>query len=183
MNSKTDNKLKANEAMLRDKFMLEQVWMMCWNASVQRGNLYRNNCDEREKKKFRKELIQFITINIIPAYEKALVNEERHYSHLERIIDRANQLGHTVLKSPGYKAGVAQKLLNLALKYYWCLGKITQPPHCPIDSIILHEAGINDVSWINIFSINEYKKVIERVKIEIGDNDLSPWELENYHPN
>jgi hypothetical protein len=32
--------------------------------------------------------------------------------------------------------GIAQKMLNLYLKYMWSLGNIQEPPHFPVDRII-----------------------------------------------
>lgn len=40
-----------------------------------------------------------------------------------------------------FSFGVAQKLFNLALKFYWSLGLIAEPPHCPID-LLVQEKGL-----------------------------------------
>ena len=42
-----------------------------------------------------------------------------------------------------FKIGHSQKLLNLMLKYYWCLEWLKYtPPHCPIDRMILVAAKV-----------------------------------------
>ncbi len=51
-----------------------------------------------------------------------------------------------ILFGNGFRVGIAQKALNLYLKYLWCLGKITEPPHCPFDSIIISEIKCN-IKW------------------------------------
>ena len=43
--------------------------------------------------------------------------------------------------------GISQKMLNLYLKYQWCLGNIKEPPHFPVDRII--QEKLNQVAKNN----------------------------------
>ena len=70
-----------------------------------------------------------LSSQVIPRYGQGGMEEEQHYKHIDDFADYANGVGDKVLGHLGYKYGVAQKLLNLALKYYWCLGVIAEPPH------------------------------------------------------
>jgi hypothetical protein len=56
--------------------------------------------------------------------------------------------------------GIAQKLLNLYLKYLWCVGYIVEPPHCPIDRIIIGKTSFRDrLNWTEMGEA-EYREVI-----------------------
>jgi hypothetical protein len=107
------------------QFVTNELWIMAWAGSVQRAKLYKENTDSSSKdvSTFRENVIKFITDNLIPQYS-AGCTEEQHYENIQRLINYANGVDPGILKNEGYKYGVAQKLLNLALKYYWCLGLI-----------------------------------------------------------
>ena len=75
----------------------------------------------------------------------------RHCENIENLITYANSADTDVLGENRYKYGVAQKLLNLALKYYWCLGEIKEPPHCPVDKIVIDQTVFRGrVNWTQI---------------------------------
>ena len=64
-----------------------------------------------------------------------------------------NKIGSDVLGQLSYKYGIAQKFINLSLKYHWCLDLIQEPPHCPIDSTI-----INKTKYRGNLNYTNYKK-------------------------
>jgi len=67
-----------------------------------------------------------------------------------------------ILRDGNYRYGVAEKLLNLALKYYWCLGHIPTPPHCPVDRIVIEKTHLRGrVNWTEIKDEPQYRGVIE----------------------
>lgn len=74
--------------------------------------------------------------------------------------------------------GVAQKLVNVHLKYLWTAGFCPEPPHCPIDGIIRDIAGI-DYTWTQSDSIEEYKVAIAKLKTLAEEKGftLAQWEL------
>lgn len=163
------------------QFVMNELWIMAWAGSVQRAKLYKENIDSnsREVVIFRTKVIKFAVDNMIPQYA-VVCTEEQHYKNIQSLIDYANTINPGILREDGYKYGVAQKLLNLALKYYWCLGLIADPPHCPVDRIIIskttHSGKIN---WTQIKEKTEYQKVIEDIKMLARKSELSipAWEL------
>lgn len=169
---------------LQDSFIEDELWMLAWNASVQRASIYNKTYNENDRSEFRVSIIKYIKKEIIQNYLKKSNTEKQHYLNLQNIIDFANIKGNKVLGKNGYKAGSAQKLLNLVLKYYWCNHKAYKPPHCPIDSIVLSKLGLSSISWTKIITVDQYKDTIEEMKKKInemfGDYDLSVWELEHY---
>ena len=118
----------------------------------------------QEKNLFRERITEFLSLKVIPLY-KNHISEEEHYKNIDALIDYAEEIKGALLACGGYKYGVAQKLLNLALKYYWCLGLIAEPPHCPIDRIVVSETKFkNLINWTRITKKSDYEAVIEEVK-------------------
>lgn len=168
--------------MYTDKlqFITDELWILAWNASVQRADLYKEVEDSPKRGRFRKDVIEFIQKEIMPQY-KVGATEEQHYKNIDNVIAYANKVDHGMLNKPGYKYGVAQKLLNLSLKYYWCLSLVKEPPHCPVDRIVISETKLK-INWTQIKKRSEYQKIIEEIKILANYDGLSipVWELRFY---
>lgn len=146
-------------------FVTSEPLLLAWSASVQRSNLYEEKEGHtQEKNLFRERLTEFLSLTVIPLY-KNQISEEEHYKNIDALIDYAEEIKGTLLAADGYKYGVAQKLLNLALKYYWCLGLIAVPPHCPIDRIVISETKFKSlIKWTQITKKSAYEEIIEEVK-------------------
>ncbi len=170
----------------RIEFVINELWILAWAASVQRAKLYGEKTDSAQSSaaaiKFREDLIRFLTEKIIPQYVQGCT-EEQHYKNIEALISHATKVNPGILGEAGYKYGVAQKLLNLALKYYWCLGLIAEPPHCPIDRIIISKTRHNrSINWTQILKRSEYEEVVKEIKDLARKKGLSitQWELAHY---
>lgn len=172
-------------AMTKEQeFIVHEIWILAWNASVQRAKLYKKGLSSEDRKApdFRVSVIAYIEGEIFQSY-KSGCNEEQHYKNIESLIEKANTLGSGILGPDGYKYGVAQKLLNLAVKYMWCLGRIKEPPHCPVDRIVINKTKFKDkVNWTEIKARKPYEDVIKEIKGLAGAKSLTPaqWELLNY---
>ncbi|MDP2852700.1 MAG: hypothetical protein Q8O28_00485 [Smithellaceae bacterium] len=167
-------------------FVMNELWTMAWAGSVQRANLYKKNADinSEDVKRFRDSLIKYIKAHLIPQYFEGC-SEEQHYGNIESLIEQAKEdVGQNILTDGSYRYGIAQKLLNLALKYYWCLGEINAPPHCPVDSIVINQTKYKDeIKWTKIRERSEYQKIIEAIKEKATEQQLSipEWELELFN--
>lgn len=168
-------------------FVINELWILAWAASVQRAKLYGKKTDSCQSSgvanRFRDNVIKFLTEKIIPQYVDGCM-EEQHYENIEALIAHATKVDPGILGKEGYKYGVAQKLLNLALKYYWCLGLIKEPPHCPIDRIIISKTKYKGrINWTQILRRSEYDDVIKEVRALANEKGLSisQWELTNYN--
>ena len=88
-----------------------------------------------------------------------------------------------ILRGGRYRYSSAQKLLNLYLKYQWCLGHVAEPPHCPVDRIVLSMTSLkNKANWTEIDSRHEYMQLIDAIR-EQADRDglsIAAWEMTNY---
>lgn len=159
-------------------FVLDELWSMAWAASVQRAKVFvegpRSNAD------FRTEVTNYVRQNLLFHYEQRCT-EEQHYRNIASLVEFGGQILSTPLRDGIYKYGVAQKLLNLALKYYWCLGLIPEPPHCPIDRIIIAKTHLRDrINWTEIRNESEYRDVIDAIRKVAHGESLARWELANY---
>jgi len=172
-------------AMTKEQeFIVNEIWILAWNASVQRAKLYKKGLSSKDRKApdFRASIIAYIKSDIFESYKNGC-DEEQHYTNIESLITKANTLGNGILGSDGYKYGVAQKLLNLAVKYMWCLGHIKEPPHCPVDRIVINKTKYKDkVNWTEIKERKPYEDVIKEINVIASAKSLAPaqWELLNY---
>lgn len=170
---------------LKKQYILDELWILAWNASVQRASLYKSGAwkDKRSKiNSFKEKIKSFLRDEILPRY-KDVIDEEKHLDNISKLITFANNSDNGILGQEGYKFGVAQKLLNLYLKYYWCIGEIKEPPHCPVDRIVISQTEFRGkINWTQISNKNEYMMVIEAIR-ELASNynvSIAQWELQNY---
>ena len=162
----------------KQDFILSELWSLAWAASVQRANLYSEG--SRGNAEFRAHIKTYFTEQLLSGY-KIRCSEDQHYNNIGKLVAFGARFLPSPLVDGRYKYGVAQKLLNLALKYYWCLGCIEEPPHCPVDRIIIDKTHLRgSVNWTEIKEESEYRKVIEAIKAIAGGESLARWELLNY---
>jgi hypothetical protein len=163
----------------KQDYLVKELWILAWNASVQRAHLYTNDVEpnSEDTRLFRASLISHLSSQVIPRYSKDGIKEEQHYKHIDDLIAYANSVGEKVLGQLGYKYGVAQKLLNIVLKYHWCLGAITEPPHCPVDRIVIDKTSYRGMSWTKIVQRSEYQAIIQDIKRLAGTQSVAMWEL------
>ncbi|MNE55421.1 hypothetical protein D3C80_1502530 [compost metagenome] len=103
-------------------------------------------------------------------YVKSVITEEQHVKFTEQTgLDVSKALDNS-LHNGRFKIGVAQKLINLHLKYLWTTGYTNEPPHCLIDGIIRDKAKIS-YDWTTDDPIEAYKRAISDLKA-VAD---SPW--------
>lgn len=188
--SRPKTKLGSFETVMKlnmtkeQEFIVNEIWILAWNASVQRAKLYKKGLSSEGGKTsdFRSSVISYIEGELFQSY-KSGCSEEQHYTNIESLIAKANTLGSGVLGPDRYKYGVAQKLLNLALKYLWCLGHIKEPPHCPVDRIVINKTKLkNKVNWTEIKERKQYEDAIKEIKALASAKSLTPaqWELLSY---
>jgi hypothetical protein len=58
---------------------------------------------------------------------------------------------------------MSQEAFILYLKCLWQLGEIAEPPHYPVDRIVLDELGI-DEAWTKCDDPEQYEKRIEAIR-------------------
>ena len=168
----------------KQKFIFREISILAWAASVQRAKLYNKDMSQKDRKsaQFQAEVLRFIESKILPRYTSEC-NESQHVNNIQELVDFGTNIGQDRLCADGYKFGVAQKLLNLLLKYLWCLGHIPEPPHCPVDRLILDKTNLRgNINWTSITKACEYQRAICAIKSVAEKSDLSiaEWECKFY---
>lgn len=164
------------------RFMFYELGLLSLKAALSTRNaeypIYANDAKLQQR-----NLAQIVFRNALAEIEKKYmagdVSEIQHIKYIESLSARISaQIGDALHKSR-FRVGVAQKLVNVHLKYLWAAGYIHEPPHCPIDGIIRDKAKI-DYDWIASDCIEEYTKAISDLKKVAGIKSLSLWELESF---
>lgn len=165
-------------------YILDELWISAWNASVQHSFLYREGAWKNQRDEidvFKRKVVDYIKDRVIPQY-KNKITDVHHLQNIGDVIKYANEADTGILGENGYKYGIAQKLLNLALKYYWCIGQIEEPPHCPVDRIIIDQTKYRGRNWTQIATEKEYLEIISAIEglAKKSGCSISQWELTNY---
>lgn len=173
--------LKATQ----DKFVREDLWLLTYSASFQRAHVYNKNQPVSQKKKiaFRNSMFHFCNSLAEEQYQHEVL-ENKHIENIQALVDFTASEFPELLYNGKLKFGVAQKLLNLYLKYLWCISDIPAPPHFPIDRIIQDLLKLpKRVSWTQMDSAEEYMMVINQAKKVMetkGYKSLAELELVEY---
>jgi len=175
---------------MKKEFLNNEIWILTFGGAFQRANIYKENYSEKIRTNFRKALRKEVEQIVDKHYFKQ-VEQEQHIENIYALVKHSQNLyieGNCITVN----FGVAQKLLNLYLKYLWCLKEIPEPPHFPVDRIIqekiiriLRENKLESLklfAWTQFEDDKHYKEVIKKAKL-ITDNvkdykNLSLAELE-----
>ncbi len=114
-------------------------------------------------------------------YKDKQVEEEEHIKNIRRFANALSEKSD-ILKDGKMRFGVAQKLLNLYLKYLWSADIMKyEPPHCPVDSIISNNVD-GHYTWAASYSEGEYRKIVKLIKqkAEAKEWTMAVWELFTY---
>lgn len=170
------------ELSSKQSFILKEVCILAWGGSVQRANLYNKHLplEDRGTTSFRLTILEFVELRLLPNYINKC-SEQEHIANIKALVEHGTQTGQAILGHAGYKVGVAQKLLNLLLKYLWCLGYVSEPPHCPVDRIVLEKTRLKGkMNWTEINSMEQYNDAIIAIREVASAKGLSlaEWELD-----
>ncbi|AIY12557.1 hypothetical protein [Cellulophaga baltica] len=163
-------------------FIDSEVWSLSISGAFQRSNVYKKNILDKDKKEFKLGLREFICNTILPVYKLGKVSDKNHIANIENLQQYTTNYGY-LLTAGQFNFGVSQKLLNLYLKYLWCLDIIPEPPHFPVDRIIQEKLKYKPlIAWTKIKTSEEYMAIVNfaRTKIEPKDkfhNSLGTIEL------
>lgn len=143
-------------------------------SSVGRARVYTKDVADSDREAFQKRFRDKLA-ELEQAYAHR-VSEDEHIQNIQAFADQLSREFPQVLANERIRTGVAQKAVNLYLKFLWCLGLIPEPPHCPIDRIVLTEVG-DSSNWTEFDGVDSYREKINRIKALAGEKSLSEWEL------
>jgi len=146
-------------------------------GALGRSKTYLDSASEKGKDGFRNALRE--NLDEISLSYTSQIKEEKHLLNIKNLSDDLTSRFPHCLRKGRFRIGIAQKALNLYLKYLWCVGLIATPPHCPFDSIIInHLPDCGGLSWTSIDTIEDYQKLVEAARKKADGKPLAQWELE-----
>lgn len=168
---------------MKDRFIQNELWYLSLAGAFQRNKVYSKDIvDPKEHKKIAfKEKLKESVLEVAKFYNQ-FISDDVHIANIKAIISgNAND----ILDGGRLKFGTVQKLLNLYLKYMWCIGKLEHiPPHCPVDSIILDKStSFRNAKWTKLDCEKEYMLYVEDLRevARAKGIHLAEWELEIFN--
>ena len=165
--------------MTEDEVIKGSLWQVTVYAAFQRAKVYSSNATDSDKKGVK----QALQIEIDKKLKKYVnpVKEAEHVKNISSIAGSINKKWSSSLIDGEIPIGVVQKAFNLYLKLMWCLKEIPEPPHCPLDKIIIDKLAYKHrKSWTKTRDIETYKTLVVELKKLAGSKSLAVWELETY---
>jgi len=165
---------------MKSKFIINELWNLSVAGALQRANIYTPNAVENTKNKFKSDLKNYLEQLVQAQYFKE-VDENSHVANIQALSAYTEKYG-TLLRNGKINFGVSQKILNLFLKYIWCLKLIPTPPHFPVDRNVQAElnkkassSGLPQKkikSWTQFKDETDYLEIIKFAQI-LQENDTS----------
>lgn len=164
----------------QEHFLREEFLTMSINGALRRSYTYSpQSASDKDRVNFREELRR--ELKKIAAEYTTTVAAQTHLSSIQGLADALTSKYSRFLVGGRFRIGIAQKALNLYLKYLWCLGLIPLPPHCPFDQIIIDQLpGCADLRWTLINTIDDYIKLVKVATKRATPKSLSEWELQEW---
>lgn len=211
LNSKFDFLVKAyirimpeDLSDLEDSSKIKNIVLKCSEKSYQdlkRNIPYKYSLSERHKispsnwnyfsclkQKFIKEVNNLIYKGIVDDVGKLSCATIEPLNMIKQICDLNTKYKGLFKDKKHITVGIAQKWVNMALKYLWILGiydeKYSENLEIPIDGIILKEMELDyrslaKIAWSKWDDINEYKEVQKLFKKICQDNNITRIAWEN----
>ena len=168
---------------MKEEFINKEIWMLTFGASFQRAYAYVDDASNDTKILFKNNTTVVVE-NMLAQYKISNVTDEQHITNIKKLSDSSKQFSDIFIGGQ-INFGISQKMLNLYLKYQWCLGNIKEPPHFPVDRIIqqkLNEQAklkglpkLELLPWTQFKDETHYNKVINHAR---ALNITTPAKLE-----
>ncbi|MCF8414587.1 MAG: hypothetical protein K9G44_14335 [Melioribacteraceae bacterium] len=158
-------------------FLMNRAFVNTINASISRANVYDGHPDQNDRIELKNYIKEYL-VNLLNEYQDHNVGDEAHIGNIISFKEGVSDNFEFLLNNGELTLGVSQKIINLYLKWTWCLGQINTPPHFPIDRNLLSHLGIN-LAWTRLNDTNEYFNIIDAAReILEEDQTLASWELD-----
>ena len=140
--------------------------------------IYRKNVSEDQRQRTKGWLRLKLKI-IGEQYHADLISESKHIENIATLAETTTHELGGILFQEKLRFGVAQKILNLYLKYLWVTDYIAEPPHCPIDGRIAQKAKL-PYQWTISDSQQEYEEAVAALKAGPLGSSIATWELREF---
>jgi hypothetical protein len=166
----------------KKSFLRAEIWMVIYAKAFNNTNVFVPNCDENEKGFFKQKLIGLVEW-LTEGYNVKTISEVRHIDTIEQVASFSD-VAQGIFINGKMSFGIAQIIVNTYLKFQWCLGEVSCPPHFPVTEAIQEDLSrhLIDEKYpeLEIKSLNEivdkthYMKVINAArKVTKGSNYAS----------
>ena len=183
--------MPSNESVQEDlnEFLEKETFALTVMGTMGHNRTYRENVGPDERLAFRKSLRECLN-STLEEYRTEQVDEDRHVANIEGLASELSERYEEILVDGKFRFGAAQKALNLYLKYGWARGMILEPPHCPIDSIVIANIEkcpkrarcriCRNTTWTKIRTKYEYLHFVEKARnaANASKQSMARWELE-----
>lgn len=157
-----------------DEFIKKIVLRNTIHAAFQRGKVYVEGVTTNDKAVVSNSIKQ--KLEELSASYTNNVTEQQHIENIINLSQTISQNHGDKLRNQSLRIGTAQKLLNVYIKFLWCLNEANEPIHCPIDGIVLREINDNR-NWTELDSIEDYCNIISRIRaILLYGETIARWE-------
>lgn len=160
---------------MKQIFIKDEIWMLTIGGAFQHVIIYNSEfkLNDKLKNEFKNELKDFI-ISLSEHYILSSVDEVKHIENIQSIKTFSSKF-RSLLNGGSLNFGISQKILNLYLKYLWCLDILkVPPPHFPVDSIIQSKLKVKSpYPWTKMNDEIEYLKIIQKAKDELVYTEVS----------
>ena len=109
-------------------------------------------------------------------YKSENLTESEHVAEILRFKVEVSNRFPAALHEGKLRFGVAQKLVNLYVKYLWTVGAVNSAHHCPLDGIINKVANLG-YEWNTSDSEPNYIEAISKLRSHAGEISLPQWEI------
>jgi hypothetical protein len=153
------------------------------SGAFQHATMYNDqaNVDARQRLgvALRKKLKELSVLSF-----RGAISGAQHVDNICQLADQLTQDHGPDLDGGRFRIGVAQKALNLYLKYLWCLDWIYEPPHCPFDNGIIRllRPTPRETLWTQMDSRKGYEEWVCLAKHRAQSKSLAEWELSAWTP-
>jgi len=175
--------------MAQWEFIEDSVMTLSIQGAFQRANVYAPAASSDAIRKAVNTKLRCLLRDLASQYVNP-VTEQQHKINIQGISDDLTRefKGCSVLHGNRFRIGIAQKALNLYLKYLWGWGKIARRTHCPFDFRIINKLPLeaqqkNALQWTKLDSMDDYQALVNaglsKIKMT-GCPSLAEWELEEW---
>lgn len=153
---------------MKDDYIKNEIWTLIYSGAFQRAGVYRGNVTQIKKQELKFSIRSYIENNLQSMYINKRIDDQTHINNIYALSE-STRIYSKFLKGGKLNFGVCQKILNLYLKYLWCLDEITDPPHFPVDRRIQEVLKINPIMpWTTFKDHKNYMIVINKARENIG---------------
>ncbi len=176
------SKVENQNLNYKEKFIREELATNSLMGAFQHAGIYQKGIKitDKAKNKFR-EFIRTTLYELEQEYKSGNVSDEEHIRNIQVLVNKITKNYSSILGGGKLRIGIAQKLLNLYLKYLWCIGIIPTPPHCPFDGIVYKLLAVSEIPpFTKMDSLEQYKELVNLVRQkakEAGDPTIADWEV------